>query len=75
MSPISAFAVEVALARDERVLPGPDGWAYEPKFDGWRARLCAADRVVVSRAGRDLSPRFMGVFRHRPRVLRIKAEL
>jgi hypothetical protein len=28
--------VALALARDERVVPGTDPrWAYEPKFDGW----------------------------------------
>jgi hypothetical protein len=28
--------VALALARNEREVPGPDPrWAYEPKFDGW----------------------------------------
>ncbi len=46
---------EVMLARTATELPG-DGWAYEPKWDGWRGVLTA--RRLLSRNGKDLSRRF-----------------
>ena len=49
----------MALARDEREVPGPDPrWVYEPKFDGWRAALFTATGVVQSRRDNDLAKRF-----------------
>ena len=51
--------VELLLARDAREIPGPGpGWAYEPKFDGWRAVVFAAPGVVQSRRNNDLAARF-----------------
>ncbi|MCT2585408.1 ATP-dependent DNA ligase [Actinophytocola gossypii] len=51
--------VEMALARDEREVPGPDHrWSYEPKFDGWRAAVFTAAGVVQSRRDNDLAARF-----------------
>jgi ATP-dependent DNA ligase len=51
--------VSLVLARDAREIPGPDPrWTYEPKFDGWRAVVFAADRVVQSRRNNDLAARF-----------------
>jgi ATP-dependent DNA ligase len=51
--------VELALARDEREVPGPDPrWSYEPKFDGWRAAVFTASGVVQSRRDNDLAARF-----------------
>lgn len=56
--------VRVALARDARTVPGPDGsWAFEAKFDGWRAVLFTAAGLVQSRAGKDLSARFPEIAR------------
>ncbi|OLF16043.1 hypothetical protein BU204_18900 [Actinophytocola xanthii] len=49
----------MALARDERDVPGPDPrWSYEPKFDGWRAAVFTAPGVVQSRRDNDLAARF-----------------
>jgi ATP-dependent DNA ligase len=49
----------MALARDEREVPGPDErWSYEPKFDGWRAAVFTAAGVVQSRRDNDLAARF-----------------
>ena len=49
----------LALARDEREVPGPDPrWTYEPKFDGWRAAVFTASGVVQSRRDNDLAKRF-----------------
>lgn len=49
--------VQVALARAVAEVPGPAGeWAYEPKYDGWRAVV--ADGVLHSRRGADLRDRF-----------------
>ncbi len=54
--------VGLVLARDARELPGPGpGWAYEPKFDGWRAVVHAAAGVVQSRRNNDLAARFPGI--------------
>jgi ATP-dependent DNA ligase len=51
--------VGLALARDEREVPGPDPrWRYEPKFDGWRAAVFTASGVVQSRRDNDLAARF-----------------
>src|SRR4051812_4520636 len=51
--------VALALARDQREVPGPDScWAYEPKFDGWRAAVFTASGMVQSRRDRDLAVRF-----------------
>ncbi|HEX2131713.1 MAG TPA: ATP-dependent DNA ligase, partial [Actinophytocola sp.] len=51
--------VGMALARDEREIPGPDPrWSYEPKFDGWRAAVFTAAGVVQSRRDNDLAARF-----------------
>jgi len=51
--------VALVLARDERVVPGPDErWAYEPKFDGWRAAVFTATGRLQSRRDNDLAARF-----------------
>jgi ATP-dependent DNA ligase len=51
--------VGLVLARDAREIPGPGpDWAYEPKFDGWRAVVFAATGVVQSRRNNDLAARF-----------------
>ncbi|MFC4852770.1 hypothetical protein [Actinophytocola glycyrrhizae] len=51
--------VGLVLAREARELPAPgSGWVYEPKFDGWRAALFAADGIVQSRRNNDLARRF-----------------
>jgi len=51
--------VGLVLARDVREIPGPDPrWAYEPKFDGWRAVVFAGTGVVQSRRNNDLAARF-----------------
>jgi ATP-dependent DNA ligase len=48
------------LARSRTTLPEGDGWAYEPKFDGFRALVFAdGDEVVVkSRNGKPLDRYF-----------------
>ncbi len=51
--------VAMALARDGREVPGPDPrWAYEPKFDGWRAAVFTARGLLQSRRDNDLAGRF-----------------
>lgn len=51
--------IALALAVDERGVPGPDPrWAYEPKFDGWRVCLFTKSRYVQSRPGNNLAHRF-----------------
>lgn len=51
--------VGLVLAREVRDIPGPDPrWAYEPKFDGWRAVVFAGDGVLQSRRNNDLAARF-----------------
>ena len=47
--------VDVVLARPARSLPG-DGWAFEPKWDGWRGLLTSD--MVTSRQGKDLRRHF-----------------
>ena len=48
------------LARSRSTLPDDDGWAYEPKFDGFRAIVFVdGDRVELqSRNGRELTRYF-----------------
>jgi ATP-dependent DNA ligase len=48
------------LARTQRALPQGDGWAYEPKWDGFRTIAFVEDdeRELQSRAGRDLTRYF-----------------
>jgi ATP-dependent DNA ligase len=48
------------LARSRSTLPEGDGWAYEPKFDGFRALVFADgdDAVVKSRNGKPLDRYF-----------------
>jgi len=55
--------VRVALARRENRLPSGDVWAYEPKFDGWRALLFhRPDGVVIqARSGRLITSHFTDV--------------
>jgi ATP-dependent DNA ligase len=55
--------VQVALARADHTVPGPDArrWCYEPKFDGWRAVLFCARHTLHARSGADLSRRFLGI--------------
>jgi ATP-dependent DNA ligase len=54
----------LALARDERAVPGPDPrWAYEPKFDGWRAAVFTATGRLRSRRDNDLAGRFPEIVR------------
>lgn len=49
----------LALARDEREVPGPDRrWAFEPKLDGWRAVVFTATGVMQPRRDNDLAGRF-----------------
>lgn len=56
--------VALALARDERVVPGQDPrWAYEPKFDGWRAAAFTALGRLQSRRDNDLAGRFPEIAR------------
>lgn len=55
--------VAVALARPAEALPG-DGWAFEPKWDGWRGVLAAGR--LSSRHGTDLSRRFSELLRQVP---------
>ncbi|UUV32311.1 hypothetical protein NQK81_02330 [Amycolatopsis roodepoortensis] len=43
---------EVPVSRPRRE------WIYQPKWDGWRALLFAADGVLQSRRDNDLSSRF-----------------
>ena len=50
--------VEVVLARAATEVPG-DGWAFEPKWDGWRGVLTQSR--LRSRHGKDLSRRFSGL--------------
>ena len=53
------------LATPADVLPRGDGWAFEPKWDGYRAlgRIAAGVATLHSRNGNDLTPRFPGVAR------------
>jgi ATP-dependent DNA ligase len=48
------------LARSQRALPSGDGWAYEPKWDGFRAVVFVEDgeRYLQSRSARDLGRYF-----------------
>jgi ATP-dependent DNA ligase len=48
------------LARSRTSLPEGDGWAYEPKFDGFRAVVFAdgATKIIKSRNGKDLDRYF-----------------
>lgn len=51
--------IGLLLARAESRVPGPDPkWAYEPKFDGWRAALFCARGMLQSRRNNDLAARF-----------------
>lgn len=60
--PLAQPAREVPASR-----PGRE-WRYEPKLDGWRGLLWAADGVLLSRQGNQLAERF-------PEVVRAGAEL
>ena len=61
--PGRALAPMLATATD--ALPRGSGWAFEPKWDGYRAlvRVAAGEATLRSRNGNDLTPRFPGVAR------------
>jgi ATP-dependent DNA ligase len=48
------------LARSRTSLPEGDGWAYEPKFDGFRAIVFVDgdEKIILSRNGKDLDRYF-----------------
>lgn len=52
--------VRPQLARSRKSLPEGDGWAYEPKYDGFRALafVDGADAYVQSRGGKPLARYF-----------------
>ncbi|WP_167384537.1 hypothetical protein [Amycolatopsis tolypomycina] len=53
--------VQLMLAQAARDVPESRlerRWAFEPKFDGWRAALFTAGRVLQSRRETDLAARF-----------------
>jgi ATP-dependent DNA ligase len=52
--------IEPWLARSRAELPGGEGWAYEPKFDGFRAIafVDGAECVIQSRSGKPLGRYF-----------------
>jgi ATP-dependent DNA ligase len=64
--------VEVVLARTATELPG-DGWAFEPKWDGWRGVLSRGR--LTSRHGKDLSRRFPGLLGQLPIGTRLDGEI
>jgi bifunctional non-homologous end joining protein LigD len=53
------------LATSTDVLPSGAGWAFEPKWDGYRALVRVRDgqATLQSRHGNDLTTRFPGVAR------------
>ncbi len=53
------------LATSTDVLPTGEGWAFEPKWDGYRAlaRIVGGDASLRSRNDNDLGPRFPSVVR------------
>jgi ATP-dependent DNA ligase len=55
-----AVPVEPQLARSAKELPVGEGWAYEPKYDGFRAIVFVSDDEVFiqSRSGRPLARYF-----------------
>ena len=57
--------VSPMLAAPAHVLPTGPGWAYEPKWDGWRAlAFCQPGRVYLqSRTGKALPAYFPDVTR------------
>jgi ATP-dependent DNA ligase len=51
--------LEPQLARSAKKLPAGDGWAYEPKYDGFRALVFRGEEVYVqSRGGKPLGRYF-----------------
>ena len=69
--PGRALAPMLATATD--ALPRGSGWAFEPKWDGYRAlvRVAAGEATLRSRNGNDLTTRFPAVARRaRPRGTR-----
>jgi ATP-dependent DNA ligase len=52
--------IQPQLARSRKTLPTGDGWAYEPKYDGFRAIVFAAgdEPYVQSRGGKPLARYF-----------------
>src|SRR5947208_5540573 len=67
------------LLRSARELPSGDGWAFEPKWDGFRclARLGEGTRLL-SRRGRDVLPHvpeLSGLHRQAPLPVVLDGEL
>ena len=60
------------LARAATELPG-DGWAFEPKWDGWRGVLTRGR--LLSRNGKDLSRRFPGLIAQVPAGTTLDGEI
>lgn len=60
------------LATASEALPQGEGWAYEPKWDGFRAlvTLVGGDARLTSRNGNDLSVRFPSVARAAEHAIR-----
>ena len=63
VDPPQALAPMLATSTD--VLPSGAGWAFEPKWDGYRAlvRVRDGEATLRSRSGNDLTSRFPGVAR------------
>ncbi len=59
----SAHAYAPMLAASTEVLPTGDEWAFEPKWDGYRAlaRIAGGEATLTSRNGNDLTRRFPAV--------------
>ena len=59
MSAVPSPPLQPQLARSAKKLPTGDGWAYEPKYDGFRALVFRNDDVFVqSRGGKPLGRYF-----------------
>ncbi|HWO49218.1 MAG TPA: ATP-dependent DNA ligase, partial [Solirubrobacterales bacterium] len=59
MSAVPSPPLQPQLARSAKKLPTGDGWAYEPKYDGFRALVFRDDDVFVqSRGGKPLGRYF-----------------
>jgi len=70
VDPPQALAPMLATSTD--VLPSGAGWAFEPKWDGYRAlvRVRDGEATLRSRSGNDLTSRFPGVARAIARAVR-----
>lgn len=70
--PIPLVVYEPMLATLAQTLPDGEGWAFEVKWDGFRALgiVRGGEVALTSRTGNDLTERFVTVARALPRALR-----